>query len=196
MSMQSLDIRARSATTTPPPGVREPLAGDLRVDDGDVRRLLRRLARNGTVVQVVKDLCYDAGRIDAAARLIATLALEDPRGEVTAARFRDATGLGRKRAIQLLEFFDRAGYTRRVRDAHVLRSGAAWAMPQHPARGREGTRIRWCARASNPAGGVSRLLAGSTPAAFRHGWRWRWNQERPEQATAPITPSRTPPASA
>jgi selenocysteine-specific elongation factor len=38
-----------------------------------------------------------------------------------AASFRDATGLGRKRAIQLLEFFDRVGYTRRVKDTHLLR---------------------------------------------------------------------------
>jgi selenocysteine-specific elongation factor len=40
---------------------------------------------------------------------------------VRAARFRDRTGLGRKRAIQVLEFFDRVGYTRRARDAHRLR---------------------------------------------------------------------------
>ncbi|XOT98752.1 SelB C-terminal domain-containing protein [Alcaligenes pakistanensis] len=45
---------------------------------------------------------------------------------VSAAQFRDATGLGRKRAIQILEFFDRMGYTRRVRDRHVLR-GETWA---------------------------------------------------------------------
>ncbi len=42
------------------------------------------------------------------------------------ARFRDTLGLGRKRAIQILEFFDRVGYTRRVRDAHVLRPDGAW----------------------------------------------------------------------
>lgn len=30
---------------------------------------------------------------------------------------------GRKRAIQLLEFFDRVGFTRRVKDAHLLRPG-------------------------------------------------------------------------
>jgi selenocysteine-specific elongation factor len=31
-------------------------------------------------------------------------------------------------AIQILEFFDRIGYTRRVRDEHLLRSGgtAQW----------------------------------------------------------------------
>jgi selenocysteine-specific elongation factor len=45
---------------------------------------------------------------------------------VGAARFRDVVGLGRKRAIQILEFFDRVGYTRRVRDAHVLRTERPW----------------------------------------------------------------------
>lgn len=48
------------------------------------------------------------------------------RGFVTAAAFRDATGLGRKRAIQILEWFDRIGHTRRVGDAHLLRPGAQW----------------------------------------------------------------------
>jgi selenocysteine-specific elongation factor len=47
-------------------------------------------------------------------------------GEVEASAFRDATGLGRKRAIQILEFFDRTGYTRRVRDAHLLRPDVHW----------------------------------------------------------------------
>ena len=42
---------------------------------------------------------------------------------VQAAAFRDATGLGRKRSIQLLEFFDRVGFTRRVKDQHLLRPG-------------------------------------------------------------------------
>ena len=43
-------------------------------------------------------------------------------GTVLAAQFRDATGLGRKRAIQILEYFDRIGLTRRVGDEHRLRS--------------------------------------------------------------------------
>ena len=33
-------------------------------------------------------------------------------------------GTGRKLAIQILEFFDRAGFTRRVKDTHVLRQPA------------------------------------------------------------------------
>ncbi|PTT88577.1 selenocysteine-specific translation elongation factor, partial [Pelomonas sp. HMWF004] len=46
-------------------------------------------------------------------------------GTVTAAAFRDATGLGRKRAIQHLEHFDRVGLLRRVGDEHRLRADSA-----------------------------------------------------------------------
>ena len=45
---------------------------------------------------------------------------------VQAHTFRDATGLGRKRAIQILEFFNRIGYTRRVPGGHLLRPDAQW----------------------------------------------------------------------
>jgi selenocysteine-specific elongation factor len=62
------------------------------------------------------------------AALIGALASEA--GGVEAARFRDAIGAGRKRAIQILEFFDRLGYTRRVRSAHVLRKDARWFTVQ------------------------------------------------------------------
>ncbi|MDO4905545.1 MAG: SelB C-terminal domain-containing protein [Lautropia sp.] len=43
------------------------------------------------------------------------------RSAVTVAQFRDASGLGRKRAVQVLEFFDRIGLCRRVGDQHLLR---------------------------------------------------------------------------
>jgi selenocysteine-specific elongation factor len=35
-------------------------------------------------------------------------------------------GVGRKRAIQILDFFDRGGYTRRTRNARVLRVDSSW----------------------------------------------------------------------
>jgi selenocysteine-specific elongation factor len=47
---------------------------------------------------------------------------------VRAAVLRDRIGGGRKRAIQLLEFFDRVGFTRRVGEgrqrAHLIRGEA------------------------------------------------------------------------
>jgi len=70
------------------------------------------------------DLFYDRKSVDELATVIATLAQEH--GTVEAAQYRDAVGLGRKRAIQILEFFDRVGHTRRMRDARVLRADSGW----------------------------------------------------------------------
>ena len=112
-----------------PPWVRD-LARDHQVGEATLRQLCAKLARQGVLHQVVKDLFYDSAHMDALAALIAHLCTEARQtggpGEVSAAAFRDATGLGRKRAIQLLEYFDRVGYTRRIRDAHVVRPDAHW----------------------------------------------------------------------
>jgi selenocysteine-specific elongation factor len=106
-----------------PPWVRE-LAAEVREPEERVREVLRKQLAQGTVYQVVHDLFYDRERIAQLAELIGTDTREH--GGVNAARFRDAVGLGRKRTIQILEFFDRVGYTRRVRDAHVPRADRMW----------------------------------------------------------------------
>ena len=51
----------------------------------------------------------------------ASAALDAEKGAARAADLRDRIGGGRKVAIHILEFFDRIGYTRRVRDTHILR---------------------------------------------------------------------------
>ena len=110
-----------------PPWVRD-LARLRGEPEERVRLLLRKLLRRGEVAQVVKDLFYHRDRVRELATLARGLAAA-PAG-LNAAAFRDATGLGRKRAIQILEFFDRVGYTRRVRDNHVLRGESAYALGQ------------------------------------------------------------------
>ncbi len=101
-----------------PPWVRD-LAKDCAASEAMVRQTLASLARRGETFQVVKDLYYPLATVERLAA-IARDCLDGPAG-LEAASFRDATGLGRKRAIQLLEFFDRVGYTRRVKDTHLLR---------------------------------------------------------------------------
>ncbi|MFJ3462773.1 selenocysteine-specific translation elongation factor [Achromobacter spanius] len=113
-----------------PPWVRDLAKMQAQPEDA-VRQLLRKLLRRGEVAQVVKDLFYHRDQVRRLAALAADLAAQ-PQG-LNAAVFRDVTGLGRKRAIQILEFFDRVGYTRRVRDTHVLRSESAYAAMQPPA---------------------------------------------------------------
>ena len=85
-----------------------------------VRLTLTRLAQAGELHQVVKDLFYPVERMAALAALLREVA-DRSNGVVTAAGFRDASGLGRKRAIQLLEYFDHLGLLRRVGDEHRLR---------------------------------------------------------------------------
>ena len=108
-----------------PPWVRA-LAAVLREPEERVREVLRKQLARGSVHQVVRDLFYDGGRIDELAGIAAEIAREH--GSVDAARFRDAVGLGRKRAIQILEYFDRVGYTRRIHDSHVLRVDSGWRV--------------------------------------------------------------------
>lgn len=106
-----------------PPWVRE-LAVSVHQPEERVRQILRKQVAHGAVCQIVHDLFYDSDRVGALAGVVATLAREH--GGVNAARYRDAIGLGRKRTIQILEFFDRVGYTRRVHDLHVLRKHSGW----------------------------------------------------------------------
>jgi len=107
-----------------PPWVRA-LATALDEPEDRVRTVLRRQLRAGAVQQIVRDLFYDATCVEELAAVVRRLAREH--GAVEAAAFRDALGIGRKRAIQLLEFFDRAGLTRRVRDRHLLREDSGWS---------------------------------------------------------------------
>jgi len=95
------------------------LARDARVSEALMRTTLARLGQRGEMHQVVRDLYLApaaAARLAQAARDVAAR-----HGAVTAATFRDASGLGRKRAIQMLEYFDRVGLLRRVGDVHRLR---------------------------------------------------------------------------
>jgi selenocysteine-specific elongation factor len=95
------------------------LARNLPATEEDVRLLLRRLGRRGDVFPIVKDLYYARSSVARLAGIAQDL--EREQGGIRAASFRDRTGLGRKRAIQVLEFFDRVGFTRRARDVHRLR---------------------------------------------------------------------------
>jgi selenocysteine-specific elongation factor len=106
-----------------PPWVRD-LALAMRVDDDEVRVVLRKCTVGREVYQVVPDLFYHRESIRELARKLR--GLYEHHGYVEAADFRDSIGLGRKRTIQVLEFFDRVGYTRRTPRGRVLRADSSW----------------------------------------------------------------------
>jgi selenocysteine-specific elongation factor len=104
-----------------PPWVRD-LAAALDVPEAVVRGALGRLGQRGDVHLVVRDLYYAAQAVERLAAIARGLA--DAHGEVRAAAFRDAAGIGRNRAVQILESFDRVGLLRRAGPGHRLREGA------------------------------------------------------------------------
>ncbi len=125
-----------------PPWTRD-LSRRFGVEEDETRRLLRKLAKAGQINQVVHDLFYHPAALAELALLVRQLAekaeaeggLPAGSGAVGAAAYRDASALGRKRAIQVLEYFDRVGYTRRVGNGHLLRPNAQWSFTPAAANG-------------------------------------------------------------
>ncbi|ADC62325.1 selenocysteine-specific translation elongation factor [Allochromatium vinosum] len=109
-----------------PPRVRD-VAKATGTPEHEVRRLFKRLARAGELYPVAHDHYFTAGAVAELAGIVRQLNVEQ--GAARAAPFRDILFSdgdgGRKVAIAILEFFDRIGYTRRVRDDHVLRHDSA-----------------------------------------------------------------------
>jgi len=101
-----------------PPRVRD-VAKATGIAEDTVRALFKRIARHGDAWPVAHDHYFTAAAVADLARRVAGLAERD--GCARAAPLRDEIGGGRKVAIHILEFFDRIGYTRRVRDTHVPR---------------------------------------------------------------------------
>ena len=108
-----------------PPRVRDIAKASGTAED-TVRQLFRRVARAGELYPVAHDHYFTADAVAGLAAIVVELNTE--KGSARAADLRDRIGGGRKVAIHILEFFDRIGYTRRVRDEHILRgSGASHA---------------------------------------------------------------------
>jgi selenocysteine-specific elongation factor len=77
-----------------------------------VERLLVSAARRGLIMRVAPNRFLSPAAVRQLAETAETLARDEPEG-FSAARFRDHARIGRNLAIDLLEFFDRSGFTQR-----------------------------------------------------------------------------------
>jgi len=107
-------------------GLRPPTVAELAEQTGlpppQLTRLLRRFAAMGLVVPVAANRFFVPDSVRALAEIAERIA---PGGGLTAAAFRSESGIGRNLAIEVLEYFDKAGLTRRVGNARELRRSAA-----------------------------------------------------------------------
>jgi selenocysteine-specific elongation factor len=117
-----------------PPRVRD-VAKAMAIGEDAVRRLLRMSCRRGEVEEMAHDHFFLRSTVEAMARIAIELAAQSPKGTFAAAEFRDRLDNGRKVAIQILEFFDRHGFTVRRQDLRRINPARiALFVPQSVAR--------------------------------------------------------------
>lgn len=102
-----------------PPPLTADLAKTLDMVPKDLDKRLARLVHLKLLARPAKNRYFLTESVRELEALAAELAGAHTEG-FDAKTFRDASGLGRNLAIELLEYFDRTGYTRRVGDLRVL----------------------------------------------------------------------------
>ena len=96
------------------------LAQAVQAKEHMVRYMLHRRAQAGDAMRVSDDRFYVRATLTEFTRIAQQAAHGAPQGRFTAAQFRDAAGIGRSLAVQVLEAMDRIGITRRLADVRVM----------------------------------------------------------------------------
>jgi selenocysteine-specific elongation factor len=94
------------------------LAAALKLKEAALKDFLHRKSRTGEVLRVPPDRFYPRATLATLAATAHALARTAP---FTAAQFRDATGIGRGLAIEILEALDTLGITQRIGDTRKAR---------------------------------------------------------------------------
>jgi selenocysteine-specific elongation factor len=107
-----------------PPTVFE-LSYALRVPAQRIESMLGRAAQCGLAVRISARHYYLPDALAALGAMAESTNASAAGSGFTAAAFRDCSGLGRNLAIEVLEYFDRVRYTRRIGDRHIVLATAA-----------------------------------------------------------------------
>lgn len=110
-----------------PPRVRE-LAAELDLPPDDMAWHLATAARFGLVHPVAPNRYFPPPAVRELAAIAEALAEQAGAAGFDAARFRDASGIGRNLTIEVLEYFDNVGFTRRRGEARLVVRPAAEAF--------------------------------------------------------------------
>jgi selenocysteine-specific elongation factor len=112
-----------------PPAVHE-IAAAIGQDPKKIESFLVRATRLGLLVRLSPNRFFRPEALTRLRGIAETIAAGSKDRLVTAAAFRDCTKIGRTVAIEVLEFFDRIKFTRRVGDAHQIIRPAGNAATQ------------------------------------------------------------------
>ncbi len=87
-----------------------------------LRSVLREAGRSGSVIQVADNRHFLPETISELASFTESLANQSEGGSFTVVEFRDASGIGRNLCIEILEYFDAKGFTRREGNTRLIRT--------------------------------------------------------------------------
>ena len=119
--------RVLDPATGSPPSLRQ-AAEQLKIEEAELGALLRRATNAGLVAPVTRTRFVPLTAVRTLATHAESLASASPEGRFTAAEYKNHAGVGRNFAIELLEFFDRSGFTERLGDRRRVRRPAAEAF--------------------------------------------------------------------
>ena len=119
--------RALDPAQGSPPSLRQ-AAEQLKIGEAELGALLKRATNAGLVVPVTRTRFVPLAAVKALAAHAESLARVSPEGRFTAAEYKNHACIGRNFAIELLEFFDRSGFTERLGDRRRVRRPAAQAF--------------------------------------------------------------------
>ncbi len=102
------------------PPLRE-LTVTTHLKDALLKDFMHRKSRTSELIRVGAERFYPRATLARLAAIAQAVAQAAPGGQFTAAQFRDASGIGRGLAIEILECLDRIGVTQRIGDARKMR---------------------------------------------------------------------------
>lgn len=109
-------------------GIRPPVLHDmldpLGVAHSELSKFLAGAAREGRVIRVSDKRYFMPEAMRELIRIVEGLVGASPSGEFSVKEYRDRAGIGRNSVIEILEYFDRVGYTRRLDQARRIRKPA------------------------------------------------------------------------
>ncbi|MFT7685513.1 MAG: selenocysteine-specific elongation factor [Candidatus Azotimanducaceae bacterium] len=85
-----------------------------------VDKQLKNCIAYGVVLKPVKNRFFLPEAISTLKEMVIALSKDKPHGQFTVIDFRDKSTLGRNLCIEILEYFDQIGFTRRIGDCRVL----------------------------------------------------------------------------
>ena len=110
------------------------LAAKLELQPEALLPLLSKLAQIGRLRRVSKAYFLLPGAVSQLAEAAKLSAQAHPEQLLTIGHYREATKISRHMVMPLMEFFDKIGFTRRMKDGRQIRSD--WSQPDHFSQGR------------------------------------------------------------